>query len=45
MANQLAVLEQAQSTLVDLGIKFGPRLVVATLVSARDIRIIGAAAS
>lgn len=34
MQNQLAVLEQAQSTLVDLGIKFGPRLVVAVLILA-----------
>jgi small conductance mechanosensitive channel len=31
MSNQLAVINQAQSTLIDLGIKFGPKLVVATL--------------
>lgn len=34
MSNQLAVLEQAQSTLVDLVIKFGPKLVVAILILA-----------
>ena len=32
MTNQLAVLEQAQSTLVDLAIKFGPKVVVAILI-------------
>lgn len=32
MPNQLAVLEQAQSTLIDLVIKFGPKLVVAVLI-------------
>ena len=32
MPNQLAVLEQAKSTLVDLGIKFGPKVVVAILI-------------
>jgi small conductance mechanosensitive channel len=32
MPNQLAVLDQAQSTLVDLAIKFGPKLVVAILI-------------
>ena len=32
MPNQLAVLEQAQSTLVDLAIKFGPKVVVAILI-------------
>lgn len=32
MLNQLAVLEQAQSTLVDLAIKFGPRVIVAILI-------------
>lgn len=34
MANQLAVLEQAQSTVVDLGIKFGPKVVVAVFILA-----------
>lgn len=34
MANQLVVLEQAQSTLIDLGIKFGPKLLAATLIMA-----------
>ncbi|MBE7459166.1 MAG: mechanosensitive ion channel family protein [Zoogloeaceae bacterium] len=32
MPNQLAVLEQAQSTLVDLAVKFGPKAVVAILI-------------
>lgn len=32
MPNQLALLEQAQSTLVDLAIKFGPKVVVAILI-------------
>ena len=32
MPNQLAVIEQAQSTLVDLAIKFGPKVVVAILI-------------
>ena len=32
MPNQLAVLEQAQSTLIDLAIKFGPKVVVAILI-------------
>lgn len=32
MPNQLALLEQAQSTLIDLGIKFGPKVVVAILI-------------
>ncbi len=32
MANQLVVLEQAQSTLIDLGIKFGPKVFVAILI-------------
>lgn len=32
MPNQLAVLEQAQHTLVDLAIKFGPKVVVAILI-------------
>lgn len=32
MPGQLAVLDQAQSTLVDLAIKFGPKLVVAMLI-------------
>lgn len=32
MPSQLAVLEQAQSTIVDLGIKFGPKVVVAALI-------------
>ncbi len=31
MANQLSMLQQAQGTLVDLAVKFGPKLVVATL--------------
>lgn len=31
MANQLSMLQQAQDTLVDLAIKFGPKLFVATL--------------
>ncbi len=31
MTNQLTMLDQAQSTLVDLAIKFGPKLVVAVL--------------
>ncbi len=34
MSNQLALLEQAQSTLIDLGIKFGPKVVVAILILA-----------
>lgn len=34
MSNQLAVLEQAQSTLVDLAIKFGPKVVVAIIILA-----------
>jgi small conductance mechanosensitive channel len=34
MSNQLAVLEQAQSTLVDLAIKFGPKVVVALIILA-----------
>ncbi|RFC33307.1 MAG: small conductance mechanosensitive channel [Candidatus Nitrotoga sp. SPKER] len=32
MRNQLAVIEQAQDTLIDLGIKFGPKVVVALLI-------------
>ena len=32
MENQLALLDQAKSTLVDLAIKFGPKLVVAILI-------------
>ena len=32
MPNQLPLLEQAQSTLVDLAIKFGPKVVVAILI-------------
>lgn len=32
MQNQVNVLEQAQTTLVDLGIKFGPKLLVAVLI-------------
>lgn len=32
MPNQLVALEQAQNTLIDLVIKFGPRLVVASVV-------------
>lgn len=32
MQNQLAVIEQAQNTLIDLGIKFGPKVVVAILI-------------
>ena len=32
MPNQLALLEQAQSTLIDLAIKFGPKVVVAILI-------------
>lgn len=32
MPNQLAVIEQAQKTLIDLGIKFGPKVVVALLI-------------
>ena len=32
MPNQLDVLDQAQSTIVDLAIKFGPKLVVAILI-------------
>ncbi len=32
MPNQLAVIEQAQSTLIDIGIKFGPKVVVAILI-------------
>jgi len=32
MENQLALLDQAKSTLVDLAIKFGPRAVVAILI-------------
>ncbi|HJW23743.1 MAG TPA: mechanosensitive ion channel family protein [Rhodocyclaceae bacterium] len=32
MANQLLALEQAQSTVIDLVIKFGPKVVVAALV-------------
>ena len=34
MPNQLALLEQAQSTLIDLGIKFGPKVVVAIIILA-----------
>jgi small conductance mechanosensitive channel len=34
MPNQLALLEQAQSTLVDLAIKFGPKVVVAIIIMA-----------
>lgn len=34
MTNQLAAIEQAQATAIDLAIKFGPRLVVACLVMA-----------
>ncbi|MDA8328806.1 MAG: mechanosensitive ion channel [Betaproteobacteria bacterium] len=34
MPNQLAAIEQAQSTLIDLSIKFGPRIVVAILILA-----------
>ena len=32
MPTQLAALEQAKSTLIDLAIKFGPKLVVAILI-------------
>lgn len=32
MKEQLAVIEQAQSKLIDLGIEFGPRLLVAALI-------------
>lgn len=32
MRNQLTVIEQAQDTLIDLGIKFGPKVVVALLI-------------
>lgn len=32
MRNQLAVIEQAQDTLIDLGIKFGPKVIVAFLI-------------
>ena len=32
MPNQLVVIEQAQNTLIDLGIKFGPKVVVAILI-------------
>lgn len=32
MANQLAALDQAKSTLIDLGIKFGPKVFVALLI-------------
>jgi small conductance mechanosensitive channel len=32
MPNQLAALEQAKSTLIDLAIKFGPRVLVAILI-------------
>src|SRR5258705_13245654 len=32
MENQLALLDQAKSTLVDLAIKFGPKVVVAILI-------------
>lgn len=32
MTNQFTVLEQAQSTFVDLAIKFGPKLFVAVLI-------------
>ncbi|HYA20686.1 MAG TPA: mechanosensitive ion channel domain-containing protein, partial [Burkholderiales bacterium] len=34
MNNQLATLEQIQSTVIDLGIKFGPKLFVAILILA-----------
>ncbi|MBZ0144181.1 MAG: mechanosensitive ion channel family protein [Rhodocyclaceae bacterium] len=34
MSNQLAVLEQAQNTFVDLAVKFGPKAVVAILILA-----------
>ena len=32
MDNQLALLEQAQSTFIDLAIKFGPKAVVAIAI-------------
>ncbi len=32
MANQLAALDQAKSTLIDLGIKFGPKVFVALII-------------
>lgn len=32
MPNQLSIIEQAQNTLIDLGIKFGPKVVVAILI-------------
>ncbi|CAH1906303.1 Mechanosensitive ion channel protein [Candidatus Nitrotoga sp. HW29] len=32
MPNQLAVIEQAQKTLIDLAIKFGPKVIVALLI-------------
>lgn len=32
MPNQLSVIEQAQNTIIDLGIKFGPKVVVAILI-------------
>lgn len=32
MPDQLAVVGQVQSTLIDLGIKFGPKLIVAVLI-------------
>ena len=38
MPNQLALLEQAQSTLIDLAIKFGPKVVVARNVAVRCSR-------
>ena len=34
MPNQLSVIEQAQNTIIDLGIKFGPKVVVAILILA-----------
>ena len=32
MPNQVSIIEQAQNTLIDLGIKFGPKVVVAILI-------------
>ena len=46
MPNQLAIIEQAQSTLLDLAIKFGPKVIVAILILAAGFyagRWVGAA--
>ena len=37
MENQLALLDQAKSTLVDLAIKFGPKVVVAILIMTAGV--------